>query len=507
MAIISTLASSDCGTVNAATQSTHEILINTINTPNLTDILNDEDDFDIESQTIINESKYYDLDELTAKMINIKNNFSVLNLNIESINAKWDLLVSILTILESQEIFFSAITLQETWLDEDPKIYELKNYESYDQPRTSSQRGGLKTFIRQEFQSKKIDIYKKSEFWDGLFVEVKDKTTNKKIIVSNVYKPPKNNNNNENIQNFISEISPILDHLDTNNNIILCGDFNIDLLKINENEVFNIHFDNIINRGFLPFITNPTRFARLSASLLDHIYIKSTLNSNNIFAGILTSKISDHMATIASLPLMCRTPEKPKYVTICKNNLENQNKIQQELSSIDWNNLLKTRIHENPEKNYEIIMQTITNIKNKHMPKKQIKFNFYKHKIQPWINQDIINNIKHKDKLYILWKKTSINNILYNQHKENFRNCSEKLKKLIFTTKREYYSKLFQKYKSDIKNTWLTIKNLINKNRIQKNLPNKFNDFFVNTGINLNNSIILKGRHILQTEYLITALT
>ena len=57
MAIISTLASSDCGTVNAATQSTHEILINTINTPNLTDILNDEDDFDIESQTIINESK------------------------------------------------------------------------------------------------------------------------------------------------------------------------------------------------------------------------------------------------------------------------------------------------------------------------------------------------------------------------------------------------------------------------------------------------------------------
>ena len=93
--------------------------------------------------------------------------------------------------LESYGIIFSVITLQETWLDIDPKIFELENFVSFDQPRTCSQHGGLKTFVRNNFTAKKLEIFDRCETFDGLFVEIKDPTSNKKIVIANIYKPPK----------------------------------------------------------------------------------------------------------------------------------------------------------------------------------------------------------------------------------------------------------------------------------------------------------------------------
>ncbi len=47
------------------------------------------------------------------------------------------------------------------------------------------------------------------------------------------YRPPKENL--EFYKQFIEEFAPILDNLEKNNkDVILAGDFNIDLLKINE---------------------------------------------------------------------------------------------------------------------------------------------------------------------------------------------------------------------------------------------------------------------------------
>ena len=496
----------DCSTDFLQSPDVSDILNNNSYTPNLTHILNDEEEYDNESQALINESKYYDLNDLILKKDKFTNTFNTLSLNIESINAKWDLFESTISVLESYGIIFSVITLQETWLDIDPKIFELENFVSFDQPRTCSQHGGLKTFVRNNFTAKKLEIFDRCETFDGLFVEIKDPTSNKKIVIANIYKPPKNNNNNENIQTFINEISPFLDKFDANNNVIFCGDFNIDLLKINERDIFNQHFDNIITRGYLPYITNPTRFSKLSASLLDHIYVKTVSNQKEIFSGILTSKISDHLATICCIPLKSKHQKKPEYITTYANTKENHQKIVCELDTIDWNGLLKTRLCDNPDPNYNILINTISDIKNKYMHKKIVKFKPYKHKLHPWINEEIINNIKHKDKLYKKWKSTNTNNPMFKTYKDNFKIFSDKLKQDIFLAKRNHYSNLFFKYKSDIKNTWLTIKGLLNKNRSQNKLPSKFkfndsyihgdiniaskfNDFFANIGASLNAKI------------------
>jgi hypothetical protein len=52
----------------------------------------------------------------------------------------------------------------------------------------------------------------------------------------------------------------------------MLGDFNIDLLKINENPAVKEYFENLITLGMYPEITLPTRITDTSATLIDNIF-------------------------------------------------------------------------------------------------------------------------------------------------------------------------------------------------------------------------------------------
>ena len=62
------------------------------------------------------------------------------------------------------------------------------------------------TYVKYMYDTKQINS-KNSSIWEGLFIEITDSKSKKKITLANVYKPPKNNNNNANIQIFIDEFS------------------------------------------------------------------------------------------------------------------------------------------------------------------------------------------------------------------------------------------------------------------------------------------------------------
>ena len=71
-----------------------------------------------------------------------------------------------------------------------------------------------------------------------------------------------------------------------NKEVYICGDFNIDLLKLNEVSA-HLDFYTLLNgHGFLPFIIQPTRVvANDTPSLLDNIY------SNNISDAVISGNI------------------------------------------------------------------------------------------------------------------------------------------------------------------------------------------------------------------------
>ena len=90
-----------------------------------------------------------------------------------------------------------------------------------------------------------------------------------------IYRPPKNNNNNQSIELFIEEFSTIVDKISKNmSHGMIVGDFNINLLQIQEREKFGDFFDLMCVNGFLPNITFPTRFAKKSCSLIDQIFCR-----------------------------------------------------------------------------------------------------------------------------------------------------------------------------------------------------------------------------------------
>ena len=83
--------------------------------------------------------------------------------------------------------------------------------------------------------------------------------------------------------------------------------------------------------------------------------------------------------------------------------------------------------------------------------------------------------------------------------KTNLKTYQLIIKRLIRNAKKVYFPKQFDKFKSDIKNTWYTIKQIINRTHTQQNLPDaclidnvmtgdptiiadKFNNLFANIG-------------------------
>ena len=92
-----------------------------------------------------------------------------------------------------------------------------------------------------------------SRIWEGLFIDIYGTDLKKAITLGNIYRPPKDNNSDPVISTFIDELSPIIQTLSSENSeSILVGDFNIDLLKVNEKSKYGEYLDLFHTNGFYP---------------------------------------------------------------------------------------------------------------------------------------------------------------------------------------------------------------------------------------------------------------
>ena len=161
------------------------------------------------------------------------------------------------------------------------------------------------------------NVFRDSSLWDGLFIEVHGGPLESKLIIGNIYRPPKYNNNNAIVENFVNEITPIIFSIAKSScNIVISGDFNIDLLQINERVKYQKYFDMFVTNGLFPLITLPTREGKQSATLIDQIFCKVKNFTGIDSTGILKSSLSDHYPCLASLDICKKKQHKPKYVTI-----------------------------------------------------------------------------------------------------------------------------------------------------------------------------------------------
>ena len=356
----------------------------------------------------------------------------------------------------------------------------------------------------------KIELCPNSSTFESLsiIVENLEDRSMPKLIVTNIYKPPKNNNNRENIELFMNEFAPILEKVNSSNiEVLLGGDWNINILKINENSVYSEFLDLMLANSLFPKITMPTRFATHTASLLDNFYCKFSDHSLNAFAGIMMSGLSDHLPYFVCLSnFKKQNINKTKFVKCKINKPEAIEAFLSELRSADIYNDLDHALESGPNENYDKMINKIAKLKDKHLPYKFVKFNRHKHRDKKWMTYSIINSIRTRDKKYHQLKCTNPNDPAYLTLKQNLGIYNGILKRLIREVKATYYHKLFETYKHDIKNTWKTISDILcksskNKNPIKemkvegklssniKEICNGFNSFFVNIGPKLASEI------------------
>ena len=276
---------------------------------------NSEDEIDT-----FRHSPYYDTDGLNEILCSKTDEFSVLSINIQSINAKFDKFLVLLNELHDNINFqFSAICIQETWLTEehDLSLLQIPGYNLIHQGKLCSAHGGLIIYLKEMFSFSVRAPPADATVYEGLFIDINHDSLKNKITLCNIYRPPKNNNNNATVDTFINEIRPVIETFNKDSpNLLITGDFNLNLLAINERTKFQEYFDLFVTNALYPKITLPTRFSSKSATLIDQIFCKHNQHTQSSTSGIILTQISDHLPYFTCIDAHRRNNLTPKYQSI-----------------------------------------------------------------------------------------------------------------------------------------------------------------------------------------------
>ena len=458
-----------------------------------------------EEPDLLQHSHYVNNDSLIQTLKDKVDVFKCISLNIQSLNAKINQLRIYCEQLKMANCKVDAICIQETWLKEGAcdSHLQIEGYTLISKPCQLTSHSGLAIYLSNELEYTEISTdISQSRTWENQFIQIKI-SNNKNLTLGNIYRPPRDVI--ENYQNFMNEFDSIVQTL--RGELLIAGDFNIDLLKFNEKLIINEFLELILSSSLIPKITFPTRFSRNSGTLIDNFLCRVSDHFSQTTSGIILYKLSDHKPYFITLDYLKISNSNKNRVKVTNRSPQNYENIRQDL--LNENILTKLDINPDacPSQNYTLLNEILQTAIDKHMPTRYAKYNKYKHKKSPWITFGILRSINFRDKMYIKLKKTNPILPLYDTLKTNLRCYNNTLKKLIRTSKLEYYHNKFSKFKNDIKNTWLTIKEVINKNKSKNNAPdsiningnmitdtpsmvNEFNNYFANIGPLLASQII-----------------
>jgi len=451
-------------------------------------------------QELINNSRYYDPDELCNLLSKRQDDLSIMYANSRSLPkhiADYRLLLEY--IYDKGKIDIDVLCFVETWLNNNTEnLVQIPGYNHIAKHKINTSRGGgISIFMKSNLTYKVRNdiIFESSEDYDCLFIEVLNENGNMhqqtQTLLGAVYRSPSGN-----VREFLTALEGTLSSIrHENKEFLLVGDLNIDLLKVDSDPNVAFLLDMLMNYHMIPLITLPTRVSQTSATLIDHVF--KSIGQSNSLAGTLLNDITDHFMNFVLLDKKLDKPTAPQTLTYRSLNEQNIENLNQSLSNAEWSDVLQmTDVNEA----YNCFMKNYQSALDMHIPLKSVRFNRFKHKASPWITRGILNSLKTKSKLYKKKEKTktSVNIASYNKYRNT-------LNKVIKTAKKMYWETKFQESLNDIKETWKHINSLIKKHSNQ-NIPkyfthhgkllknpheiaNAFNDYYINIGHSIANTI------------------
>ena len=274
----------------------NETIKNDVNDLNLTFNNNDKNNDNRNNELNIPEThcKYYSPNDL--KLINSEHNFNIFHNNINGLENKHDFLHQFL----ASSINFDVIAITETSKKHNRDFLNNVQLDSYNLFSIGSytSRGGSALYVNNKYEVReRIDLANESALFEAVWIEIDKK--NKNIVCGSIYRHPKDNS--QNFKAFLDYLEICLSKLvNESKEIYICGDFNIDWLKIDVNSNYKHFYDLVFNYGFSPLIKLPTRVQGDSATITDNIF--TNYYYQDTVCGNITSDISDHFAQLASIP-------------------------------------------------------------------------------------------------------------------------------------------------------------------------------------------------------------
>ena len=328
----------------------------------------------------------------------------------------------------------------------------------------------------------------------------------KPYIVITWYRPP-----NDPADSF-NKLERILSCLDQEGKeIILLGDTNCDFAIKAASQTSDTnakHLRRIYNLlSFTQLIEEPTRVTCETATLIDHIATTCPINVSE--SGILKIAMSDHYMVYFIRKLNGSLNRNHKSIKTRNMKTFSEEAFLRDVASVDWEQVLGSSCDTNT------LVQQFSNefsqLIELHTPLRHIRVS---EKYCPWINADLKKLIRTRDRL----KRSAVKNKSQNLM-NSYKQCRNRVNALNKALKKQYFSNKIFYNKGNMKESWQTINQLLNKRSQSTNIvslkdssqsiydkqgiSNKMNEYFCSIGETLAADIDVISNPLLSNEIII----
>ena len=373
-----------------------------------------------------------------------KKDLTIASLNINGLRGHFD---GLQLFLQSSGIHILA--LNETKLDPQyPK--ELTAVAGYQQERLdrTCNGGGVSLYVRDSVKFKPRDDVP-TDSLELICVDIQPPRSKPYLVVS-WYRPP-----SDPVGTF-SKMENVLSYLDKEGKeIILLGDTNCDLTitapdqpaENNSKHICSLYELFSLNQ----LIEEPTRVTLTSSSIIDHV---ATTSARNIIeSGVHEVSISDHYMVFCVGKFEGALKKDHKVVTTRSMKNFDKDAFLADVAGICW----ERGFSETDDVNVLVTQWStlFSLIIDKHAPIKTLRVS---EKYCPWVNVGLKQLIRSRDKLKKAAVKSKSQLLM-----SSYRQIRNKIKKQNFELKRQYFSERLAQAKGNMKESWKTINQVVNK--------------------------------------------
>ena len=225
---------------------------------------------------------------------------------------------------------------------------------------------------------------------------------------------------------------------------------------------------------FIPSVTLPTRLSRKNATLIDHIFYRSSTSTVPLKGGIIVSNMSDHLLPFVCLNKNTIRHTRPQTISFQVSDDKSINELTNFINTSDLKEQISPDLNIDPNISYNKLKSFLEKSIDSYLPMKTVKFNKYKHKIRPWITHGILRSMKKRDLMYRNLKSLLPNSTDYDVLKTNLKTYKNIINKTIRNAKFMYYNNMFTKYQNDSKKAWGLINSLLNSAKNKRDISQFF---------------------------------